>query len=77
MTTFYQALLTSPIKAEALRQAQLAMLNGQVRLNNGQLVDQTETLTAIELPPEIAQRGDVDLSHPFYWAGFTMIGSPW
>jgi filamentous hemagglutinin family protein len=77
MTTFYQALLTSPIKAEALRQAQLAMLNGQVRLDNGQLIYQAETSTAIELPPEIAQRGNVDLSHPFYWAGFTMIGSPW
>jgi filamentous hemagglutinin family protein len=77
MTTFYQALLTSPIKAEALRQAQLAMLNGQVRLDNGQLIYQAETLNTIELPPEIAQRGDVDLSHPFYWAGFTMIGSPW
>ncbi|MGB3403135.1 MAG: CHAT domain-containing protein [Microcoleaceae cyanobacterium] len=74
MTTFYQALLNAPIKAEALRQAQLAMLKGEVRLDNGQLVHNN---TPIELPREIAQRGDVNLSHPFYWAGFTMIGSPW
>ncbi len=74
MTTFYQALLNTPIKAEALRQAQLAMLNGQVRLDNGLLIHNE---TVIELPPEIAQRNHGDLSHPFYWAGFTMIGSPW
>ncbi len=74
MTTFYQALLNAPIKAEALRQAQLAMLKGEVRLDNGQLVHDG---IPIELPREIAQRGDINLSHPFYWAGFTMIGSPW
>ena len=78
MSTFYDALLQSPIKAEALRQAQLAMLQGKVRLEDGKLVYQKKTITAdVELPPEIAARGDVSLSHPFYWAGFTLIGSPW
>ncbi|MBD2483414.1 CHAT domain-containing protein [Planktothrix sp. FACHB-1365] len=78
MNTFYEALSTSPIKAEALRQAQLAMLQGKVRLQQGYLIDETATETAkIPLPPEIASRGNVNLSHPFYWAGFTLIGSPW
>jgi len=78
MSTFYDALLHSPIKAEALRQAQLAMLQGKVRLEGGNLIYEKKTLTGeVELPPEIAVRGDVSLSHPFYWAGFTLIGSPW
>ncbi|VXD25084.1 conserved hypothetical protein [Planktothrix serta PCC 8927] len=78
MNTFYDALSTSPIKAEALRQSQLAMLQGKVRLQQGYLIDETGTKTAkIPLPPEIASRGNVNLSHPFYWAGFTLIGSPW
>ncbi len=78
MNTFYEALSKSPIKAEALRQAQLAMLYGKVRLQNGYLIDETDILPKkIPLPSEIAARGNVDLSHPFYWAGFTMIGSPW
>ncbi len=47
MTNFYQQLNTSSIKAEALRQAQLAMLR------------------------------DENVSHPAYWAAFTVIGSPW
>jgi CHAT domain-containing protein len=47
MTNFYQQLSASSIKAEALRQAQLAMLR------------------------------DENVSHPAYWAAFTVIGSPW
>ncbi len=49
MTEFYGDLRSTPIKAEALRQAQLAMLG---------------------LP-------NSNLSHPHFWAGFTIIGSPW
>jgi CHAT domain-containing protein len=78
MSEFYQH-LSQPnvtIKAEALRQAQIAMLRGQVRLENGKLRG-LDKLRQISLPPELASRGDRDLSHPFYWAAFTMIGSPW
>jgi filamentous hemagglutinin family protein len=75
MTEFYKNLRTAPIKAEALRQAQIAMLKGQVRLENGQL---RTSLRGVSLPPESpdAKRQKV-LTHPFYWAAFTMIGSPW
>jgi len=78
MSEFYQH-LSQPnvtIKAEALRQAQIAMLRGQLRLENGKLRG-LDKLRQISLPPELASRGDRDLSHPFYWAAFTMIGSPW
>jgi filamentous hemagglutinin family protein len=74
MTEFYQQLKTAPTKSEALRQAQLAMLKGKVRLRGGVL--QT-TGKNVPLPPELAKLGDVDFSHPNYWSGFTMIGSPW
>ena len=75
MTEFYKNLKTAPIKAEALRQAQIAMLKGQVRLENGQL---RTSLRGVSLPSESpdAKRQKV-LTHPFYWAAFTMIGSPW
>jgi filamentous hemagglutinin family protein len=76
MTEFYQQLRTAPIKAEALRQAQLAMLRGEVRLQDGYLV-RSGNNQALPLPPELAARGDRNLSHPYYWAAFTMIGSPW
>jgi CHAT domain-containing protein len=74
MTTFYQALDQEAIKAEALRQAQLAMIRGQVYTESGQLIWPGGALT---LPPDLVVDGRQDLSHPFYWAAFTMVGSPW
>ena len=73
MTEFYQQLRQQPIKAEALRQAQLAMLNGTVRYEAGQL---RWTDGTTDLPPNLTEV-DYNLSHPYYWAGFTMIGSAW
>ncbi|MBD2513830.1 CHAT domain-containing protein [Nostoc sp. FACHB-973] len=78
MTEFYSQLKTAPIKAEALRQAQLAMIQGKVRIEGNQL---TGTTRGVSLPPQMAtylQQNIIgNLSHPFYWAPFTMIGSPW
>jgi filamentous hemagglutinin family protein len=76
MTEFYQELRTAPIKAEALRRAQLSMLRGEVRLQDGYLV-RSGNNQALPLPAELTARGDRNLSHPYYWAAFTMIGSPW
>ena len=76
MTEFYQQLNTEKIslKAEALRQAQLAMLHSKVRIDSGELVG---TNTKLNLPKELVTQKNRQLSHPYYWAGFTMIGSPW
>ncbi|MEQ8999556.1 MAG: CHAT domain-containing protein [Coleofasciculus sp. B1-GNL1-01] len=74
MTEFYRKLQTAPIKSEALRQAQLAMLNGEVRLEGGQLRGSGQP---VPLPSTLQGQGDQSLSHPYYWAAFTMIGSPW
>lgn len=78
MSKFYEQ-LSQPdvtIKAEALRRAQVAMLRKQVRLENGQLQGVGKQ-GAIPLPPELARKGNMDFSHPYYWAGFTIVGSPW
>jgi CHAT domain-containing protein len=74
MTNFYQELQRAPIKAEALRRAQVAMLKGEVRLEDGKLVTSHEVMP---LPPELAKLGNQNLSHPKFWAAFTMIGNPW
>ncbi|NET60465.1 MAG: CHAT domain-containing protein [Symploca sp. SIO2E6] len=75
MSNLYQQLQESPSKAEALRQTQLAMLRGEVRLENNTLVSSTRR--TIPLPPELQNLGDKDLTHPYYWSAFTLIGSPW
>jgi CHAT domain-containing protein len=74
MTNFYQQLRTARIKVEALQQAQIAMLKGQVKLKNGQLLMPSG---AIPLPPELANLKDKPLSHPYYWSAFTFVGNPW
>ncbi|MBE9124809.1 MULTISPECIES: CHAT domain-containing protein [unclassified Coleofasciculus] len=74
MTSFYEQLKKAPIKAEALRQAQLAMLKGEVRLEGGELVAGD---LRVPLTPELAQLGDKDFTHPYYWSALTLVGSPW
>ena len=74
MSSFYNNLKLAPFKAEALRQAQVAMINGQVRVENNQLV--TPGIT-IPLSPKLQEESDAKLAHPYYWSGMTMVGNPW
>ena len=74
MVNFYQQLKNVSIKAEALRQSQLAMLRGQLHLQSSPIqraIDETS------LPADLQNTVKDDLSHPYYWAAFTMIGNPW
>ncbi|MGB0560809.1 MAG: CHAT domain-containing protein [Spirulinaceae cyanobacterium] len=71
MGEFYQQ-LSDPditIKAEALRQAQLALLSGETTL--------PENSAVRSLLLRHSTGGQQDLSHPFYWSAFTLVGSPW
>ncbi|MEG3863024.1 CHAT domain-containing protein, partial [Microcoleus sp. herbarium12] len=75
MNEFYQHLKTAPIKAAALRQAQIAMLRGDVRLEGGKL--RGSSRGEVDLPQSLQGFADLKLSHPYYWSAFVMIGSPW
>lgn len=74
MTGFYSALRNVPIKAEALRRSQLALLRGETRLENGHLLAFGEDYP---LPSELSHLGDRAFTHPYFWSAFTLIGSPW
>jgi filamentous hemagglutinin family protein len=75
MTEFYHQLGQAPIKAEALQDAQIAMLRGQVRIEGNRLINSAGE--AIALPPLLAQSVDSTFTHPSYWAAFTLVGNPW
>jgi filamentous hemagglutinin family protein len=79
MTKFYEQLNTAPIKADALRQAQIAMARGEVYIKDGYLhgVEGLDRAfgSAIVLPANLSS--DQDFTHPYYWASFTMVGNPW
>ncbi|PSR15855.1 CHAT domain-containing protein [filamentous cyanobacterium CCP3] len=73
MNEFYAALDQAPTKAEALRQAQLAMLRGEARFEANQLL---LSRGAVPVPADL-ETSPADLSAPYYWAGFSLISSPW
>jgi filamentous hemagglutinin family protein len=102
MSEFYHQLKTSKTKitkAEALRRAQAAMIDGKVNVRgeelvtswgeninlsqNSQLSEQNLLGTEIQSPTleskpiSPPERSQLDFSHPFYWAPFTLIGNPW
>ncbi|MGF1493868.1 MAG: CHAT domain-containing protein [Microcoleaceae cyanobacterium] len=74
MSEFYQQLRTAPTKSAALQKAQIAMLSGKVRVEKGELLS---SRGEVALPPDLAGSSTTNLSHPFYWAGFNLIGTPW
>ncbi|MEO0432700.1 MAG: CHAT domain-containing protein [Cyanobacteria bacterium J06656_5] len=72
MSEFYQQLTAMSTKAEALQQAQLKLLRGDVHMDANHL---KLSRGDILLPTDLDN--NENLSHPFYWAGFTMLSSPW
>ena len=75
MAQFYEGLQTSPVKADALRQAQLSMLNGEVGVTDGNVYGPNDEIIANIA--ELEASGRWEFTHPFYWSAFTMIGNPW
>jgi large exoprotein involved in heme utilization and adhesion len=43
------------------------VINGLIQVTGG----------GLSLPPELSEIGNRNLSHPYYWSAFTMIGNPW
>jgi len=78
MIGFYRHLLdaSAPVKAEALKRAQRAMIEGKVYLMDGKLYF-TDSREVIDLPKEWEDYKNQDFSHPFYWSPFTIVGNPW
>ena len=74
MTEFYAQLDSAAIKADALRAAQIALLEKKVVAREGKIQG---SVSSFPLPAEAISAREEDLSHPFYWATFTMVGSPW
>lgn len=74
MNTFYATLANNAItKAEALRQAQIALITGNYKTvagSRGQMVAIEQRIRQ-GLPNDVAN----NLRHPYYWASFILIGN--
>ena len=75
MSEFYRALEQPVTRSGALRQAQVAMLQGQVGIADGSVYGAEARI--IGHLPELSASGSWDFSHPAYWSGFTLVGNPW
>jgi CHAT domain-containing protein len=74
MSKFYQQLRTTPIKSLALRKAQISMLKQQLFVEDNKIKGLD---IEVNLPPTITTDESKNFQHPYYWAGFTIIGNPW
>ncbi|MGD1936996.1 MAG: CHAT domain-containing protein [Cyanophyceae cyanobacterium] len=75
MAEFYKRLGDIPTKAEALRQAQLAILRSQTSAAAPGARASNKSLLASEVL--LSPSPDIDLTHPYFWSGFALVGSPW
>jgi CHAT domain-containing protein len=74
MSDFYQQLKSTPSKSAALRQAQVNLLQRKIFVKESQIqgLDVKVDLAQLNLDNQ-----NQDFTHPYYWAGFTIIGNPW
>lgn len=73
MQQFYKNLATGKMtKAEALRQAQLSLLQGKLTAKD--TPQRSSTLIIKGVPPSQRAQSS-DFSHPYYWAPFILIGN--
>ncbi|MBD1913066.1 MULTISPECIES: CHAT domain-containing protein [unclassified Leptolyngbya] len=62
-------------RAEALRQAQLALINGRTEFQLGSRARSRGATGSIDLRNYPNQAGNRNLSHPYYWSAFVLIGN--
>ena len=74
MAEFYTQLSRSPRRLHALQKAQLTLIRGDTQIDDDIL---NTSHGAVMLPSEWDLPVSAAFSHPFYWAGFTMVGNPW
>jgi CHAT domain-containing protein len=73
MSEFYRNLKTAPIRAAALRSAQVSLLKGQVTVTKDQI--QFPDGSKVTLPQTATRQDSINLIHPYYWAPYTVVGN--
>ncbi len=64
-------------KADALRATRQAMSTGKVRLEGDKVIGSNGVPLLTELSPTQRRRIAAGVTHPYFWAGVQLIGTPW
>jgi CHAT domain-containing protein len=64
-------------KADALRATRQAMATGKVRLEGDKVIGSDGVPLLTELTPSQRRRVASGMTHPYFWAGVQLIGTPW
>jgi len=72
MIRFYNDFAQARNKAIAVQNAQKAMIQGKVRIDRNQITGVTSTNESLAIP---ANTLSVDLTHPYYWSPFILVGN--
>ncbi|WP_216920023.1 CHAT domain-containing protein [Synechococcus sp. CCAP 1479/9] len=64
-------------KADALRATRQAMSTGKVRLEGDKVIGSDGVPLLTELSPSQRRRIAAGVTHPYFWAGVQLIGTPW
>jgi CHAT domain-containing protein len=64
-------------KADALKATRLAMSTGKVKLEGDKVIGSDGVPLLTGLTPAQQRRIASGLSHPYFWAGVQLIGTPW
>lgn len=74
---FYRFLNGGMPKAEALQATRLAMADGSLRLAGDRVLGPGGSTVLRDLTAQQQRRIEAGLRHPYYWAGITLMGTPW
>jgi len=72
MIQFYNSFPENITKAIALQRAQIDMLSGKVRIEDGNILGIPNLPT---IPLSTLNSAEINLKHPFFWSSFILIGN--
>jgi CHAT domain-containing protein len=74
---FHRLLRQGNSKDQALRQTQLMFREGKIAIRDAEIVNDRGQILIRGLSPSEQRRLSGRLTHPYYWAGALLSGSPW
>lgn len=74
---FYRYLKDGLPKAEAIQAARTAFAEGKVRADGNRVLGPDGRVVLQDLTPDQRARAARGMSHPYFWAGIQLMGTPW